>query len=277
MEPAGKTVLITGGGSGIGLQIARELVSAGSKVIICGRTLARLEDAREQVPSLAIAQCDVADREQIQALRERCDSEFGGIDVLVNNAGVFGMFDIADSAVSLETQLAEVDIDFNGPLRMVHYFLPGLLNKPESAIVNVSSGLASVPYVAAPVYCATKAGIHSWTRSLRKQLEQTNVKVFELMPPLVETEMVEAVDLSKISPEKLAEAFIKGFKRDRLQITPGQSSQLSKMSRFAPGLIFRLVKQVTLAARVTHSPTLQSRSTDAGGQPLIADRDGRRP
>ena len=218
-------------------------MSAGSKVIICGRTLARLEDAREQVPSLAIAQCDVTDREQIQALRKRCDSEFGGIDVLVNNAGVFGMFDIADSAVSLETQLAEVDIDFNGPLRMVHYFLPGLLNKPESAIVNVSSGLASVPYVAAPVYCATKAGIHSWTRSLRKQLEQTNVKVFELMPPLVETEMVEAVDLSKISPEKLAEAFIKGFKRDRLQITPGQSSQLSKMSRFTPGLIFRLVNR----------------------------------
>ena len=78
---------------------------------------------------------------------------------------------------------------------------------------------------------------------MRKQLEQTNVKVFELMPPLVETEMVEAVDLSKISPEKLAEAFIKGFKRDRLQITPGQSSQLSKMSRFAPGLIFRLVNR----------------------------------
>ncbi len=243
MDASGKTVLITGGGSGIGLEIARQFVAEGSKVVIAGRSLDRLEAAKQQIPELEVAQVDVTSSEQIEKLRDLCDERYGGIDVLVNNAGVFHIFDVAKGEVTLETQLNEIDIDFSGPVRMVHHFLPGLLKKPEAAIVNVSSGLAFVPYVAAPVYSATKAGVHSWTLSLRKQLSETNVQVVELMPPLVDTEMVEDVPLPKITPEKLATKFMKGFRKGKQQITPGQSAQLSLMSRVAPGFMLRMVNR----------------------------------
>ena len=127
---------------------------------------------------------------------------------------------------------------------MVNHFLPALKAKSESAIVNVSSGLAFVALAQAPVYCATKAGLHSWTQSLRYQLKETSVKVFELMPPLVETEMVaDFKGQPMMAPEKLAADFVKGLKNDDYEITPGQSSQLKFMSRLAPGFIFKMLNK----------------------------------
>ena len=246
MQPAGKTVLITGGGSGIGLHIAKAFMENGSKVIICGRTLSKLEQAQRQNPGLEIALCDISNDEQIQALRDKCDSEFGGIDILVNNAAIFNIFDVTDGNHSLEKQLKEIDIDFGGPVRMVHYFLPGLLNKPEAAIVNVSSVLAFVPLAAAPIYAATKAGMHSWSQSLRKQLSKTNVTLFELMPPVVDTDMTdidETEGLPKMTAEKLASQFMKGFLRDKLEMTPGILGTLKPMSRLAPDFMFNTLNR----------------------------------
>ncbi|MBV7329027.1 SDR family NAD(P)-dependent oxidoreductase [Chloroflexi bacterium TSY] len=246
MQASGKTVLITGGGSGIGLHLAKEFLKNGSKVIICGRTVAKLEQAQKENRGLEIAQCDISDSEQIQALLDKCDREFGGIDILVNNAAVFNLFDVTEGKFTLEQQLKEIDIDFSGPVRMVHYFLPGLLNRPEAAIVNVSSGLAFVPLAAAPVYAATKAASHSWTQSLRKQLSNTNVAVFELMPPVVDTEMadVEVTEgLPKMAPAKLARQFMKGFLRNKFEMTPGLLGTLKPMSRIAPGFTFKMLNR----------------------------------
>ncbi len=244
MQVSGKTVLITGGGSGIGLYIGKEFVKDGAKVIACGRTMAKLEEARAENPSLEIAECDVTDEAQIKALLEHCDSKFGGLDILINNAGIFQVFNIIDNNFPLEHQLNEVDIDFNGAVRMVHYFLPGLLKKPEAAIVNVSSGVAFVPLSMSPVYSAAKAAMHAWTRALRHQLAKTNVKVFELMPPVIDTEMVSDLkDFPKMPPQKLASSFLKSFKADKLETTPGQSAQLKMMSRLAPNFIFNMINK----------------------------------
>ncbi len=244
MQISGKTVLITGGGSGIGLYLAKEFLRHNSKVIICGRNIAKLEKVQADESALEIAQCDVTNEAQITALLERCNQKFGGVDILVNNAGIFQTFDVSAGKFSLDHQIKEVDIDFNGPIRMVHYFLPDMLKKPESAIVNVSSGLAFIPFAAAPVYSATKAALHSWTLSLRKQLAGTSVRVFELMPPVVDTEMVSELDgFPKMPPEALAQAFMKGFTSGKLEITPGQSSQLKLMRRLAPNFIFNMVNR----------------------------------
>ena len=244
MQVLEKTVLITGGGSGVGLHIGKEFIKNGAKVIACGRTMAKLEQARAENPSLEIAECDVTSEAQIKTLLEHCDSKFGGIDILINNAGIFQAFNVNDNNTSLKHQLNEVDIDFNGAVRMVHYFLPNLLKKPEAAIVNVSSGLAFVPLAMAPVYSATKAAMHAWTQSLRHQLTKTNVKVFELMPPVVDTDMVSDLEgLPKMPPNKLASAFLKNFTADKLETTPGQSSQLKMMRRLAPNFIFKMINK----------------------------------
>ena len=250
MKSSGNTILITGGGSGIGLALAKKFLAHDNTVIITGRNLSKLKKVQTEHSALHIAQSDVTDVASIKAVVERCQKEFGGIDVLVNNAGVFHAFDISDENYPFEKQEQEVDIDFMGPIRMVHHFMPVLKQRPEAAIINVSSALAFIPLSMAPVYSATKAGVHAWTQSLRKQLEahKSNIKVMELMPPVVDTEMVADLsdDFPKISPEKLASDFWKGYLNNKAEITPGQSSQLKLMRRLAPGFIFNAVNKQAL-------------------------------
>ncbi len=159
--------------------------------------------------------------------------------MLVNCAGVMHFFDVT-SDYPLSRQLQEIDIDVSGPVRLVGRFLPDLLER-RSAIVNVSSGLAWVPYVQAPVYSAAKAFLHAWTISLREQLKGTSVRVVELLPPVTDTPLAEGLNPSfrRMPPDDLATAFIDGFQRGRDEIAPGQSAQLKRLSRLAPGLIFR--------------------------------------
>ncbi|HSH02985.1 MAG TPA: SDR family NAD(P)-dependent oxidoreductase [Anaerolineae bacterium] len=244
MKLSGHTILITGGGSGIGLSLAGALLQKKNEVIICGRTLSRLEAAQKAQPGLHIAQCDVSDEAQVVALKARCEEEFGGITVLINNAAIYQQFVIGGDEFPLEKKMREVAINVQGPMRMVHHFLPMLLSKPEAAIVNVTSGLAFTPYTLAPIYCATKAGLHSWTLSLRNQLADTSVKVFELMPPLIDTEMTREVDgIPKMSTDVLTEHFLKGFGRDKYEIVPGISRIMRMMSRLTPNLTVKMMNR----------------------------------
>lgn len=249
MKASGKTVLITGGGSGIGLALAQTFLKNKNTVIITGRNLNKLQKAQKANPGLHIVQNDVTNEKQIKELVQKVQNEFGGLDVLVNNAGVLHTSNVQDSTYPFEKHLQEIDIDMAGPIRMVHYFLPQLLKKPEAAIINVSSGLAFIPLTMAPVYSATKAGLHAWTQSIRLQLKETNVKVIELMPPVVDTEMVtEFEEFPKISSEKLADAFWKGYRKNQKEITPGISKQLKLMRRLAPGFIFNQINKQAVPA-----------------------------
>ena len=237
MNVQGKRIVITGGSSGIGLALAHAFAEAGGHVVITGRSEARLTEAAASHAKITGMVCDVTQDDQVVALREAMDAG-GGTDVLINNAGVMHAFDVT-SDFPLEAQLEEIDIDVAGPVRLVHHFLPGMLQR-EAMIVNVSSSLAYTPYAAAPVYSASKAFLHSYTQGLRAQLAGTPVRVVELLPPVVDTPLADGLDPSfaRMSPETLAATFLRDVRRGRDESTPGLARGLKWGSRLAPGLLF---------------------------------------
>lgn len=248
MKLEGARVLITGGSSGIGLALARAMSARGASVTITGRDAGRLSVAASEHPSIRWLVCDVTVDADVLRLRDRLVAE-GGIDVLVNNAGVMQFFDVT-SGFPLDRQFEEVDIDVNGPLRLVDAFLPHLLERP-SVIVNVSSGLAWVPFVTAPVYSGAKAFLHAWTIALRAQLEGTSVRVVELLPPVTDTPMAlgVATPIAPMPPERVAAALLRGLERGHDEVAPGVSSALRWFSRLAPSLTFRLLNRTPAGGR----------------------------
>lgn len=244
MNLDGARVLITGGSSGIGLAVARAMAAQGASVTITGRDEARLRTAASDQPRITGVVCDVTDPAAVLALRDELVAK-GGIDVLVNNAGVMHFFDVTDG-LPLDRQLAEVDIDVNGPIRLVDAFLPSLLERP-SVIVNVSSGLAWVPYVAAPVYSGAKAFVHAWTVALRVQLADTSVRVVELLPPVTDTPLADGLNagFARMPPEKVAAALLRGLARDADEIAPGSAAPLQCLARLSPRLALRLLNRPT--------------------------------
>jgi uncharacterized oxidoreductase len=182
MKMTGNTILITGGSSGIGMELARQL-AGDNVVIITGRDQARLEAARAELGNVHVAQSDADDPQAIAALYETLTREFPALNVLVNNAGIMRKISLRDGADDLTGVTREIETNLNGPIRMVAQFLPHLKKQPSPAIVNVSSGLAFVPFPLSPIYSAAKAGVHAFTQALRFQLKNTHVKVFELAPP----------------------------------------------------------------------------------------------
>lgn len=242
MNLNGQRALVTGGTSGIGLHLALALAQEGANVVVTGRNRERVEEASARHPAITGMVCDVTDDTAVHTLAAALDAS-GGIDLLINNAGVMHFFDVA-KGYALDRQAAEVEIDVMGPMRMVHHFLPGMLLRP-SVVVNVSSGLAYVPFAAAPVYSGAKAFVHAWTRSLRRQLRKTSVQVVELLPPVVDTPLANDLDPSfaRMPPQQLAKAFIAGLKRGDVEITPGQSVALKWLSRLGPGVAFWMVNR----------------------------------
>lgn len=246
MKMSGNTVLITGGTSGIGLELANQLASLGNTVIVTGRDQAKLDLIGKEHPSLTTINSDVSDPAAIAQLYERVTKEFPKLNVLINNAGIMRKINLQDKGVDLEDLVREIETNLTGPVRMVKQFLPHLKLQGSSAIVNVSSGLAFVPFPISPIYSATKAGLHAFTRSLRVQLKNTSVRVFELAPPSTQTPLQNAFDSTDVKASanmdvnKLARKAIKGLTRDRLEIRPGASNVLKWISRIAPGIGLRL-------------------------------------
>lgn len=180
--------MITGGTSGIGLAFAEKFLEAGSNVIICGRREERLLQISDAHYNIITRVCDVAIELQRQELYTWVMQNYPETNVLINNAGVQLVADLT-KPVHLERIRAEVETNFIAPVHLASLFAGHLASKPEAAIINISSGLAFVPLAFMPVYCATKAAIHSLTMSLRHQLRRTPVKVFEIAPPSVDTEL----------------------------------------------------------------------------------------
>ena len=239
MQLSGNTILITGGSAGIGLAFAKQFVALDNKVIVTGRNLARLETAKAAVPELHTIQCDASDPGAITAMAAQIRDEHPDLNVLMNNAGIFLYKNLGRTEEDLEALTAEVDINISGPIRTVAALVE-TLQANRGTIINVSSGLAFVPLQCAPVYCATKAAIHSYTMSLRQQLGD-RLEVIELMPPAVTTDLTaglhDSSDFKLISTDELVEATIKSLKKRRLEIRPGQANQLRWMSRIAPSFI----------------------------------------
>ncbi|WP_340313354.1 SDR family oxidoreductase [Rhizorhabdus argentea] len=245
MKISGNTVLITGGTSGIGFELARQLSERRNRVIITGRDEARLENARITLPGVSVIRSDVSDPDSIQQLHAQVLERFPDLNMLVNNAGIQRKIDLVGFAGGLADISTEIDTNLRGSIRMVMQFLPHLLAQPNAAIVNVTSALAFVPFAISPIYGATKAGLHSFTQALRAQTRQSPLKVFELAPPAVDTPLQNIFNEDDLKGNpmmdvtKLVRKALEGIEADRLEITPGASGVLRMMSRLAPGFILK--------------------------------------
>jgi uncharacterized oxidoreductase len=190
MNITGNTILITGGGTGIGRALAESLHARGNRVIITGRREGPLKAVVDANPGMAWATLDVADAGAITAFAAQVVKDHPALNVLINNAGIMQAEDLTAEPFSLETAEATIATNLLGPIRLTMALLPHLQAQAASTVMTVTSGLAFIPLVATPTYNATKAAIHSWTQSLRTQLSGTSVEVLELAPPAVATDLM---------------------------------------------------------------------------------------
>lgn len=252
MRLSDHTILITGGASGIGLALVERFVRHRNRVIIVGRDEAKLTQAKALYPGIAAYPCDLESKEQTDLLIERLYSDHPELSVVINNAGVQFNYSFAEAraeAGSAETAdcadsriAREIAINLTSPIRLVSGLIPLLARRDEAAIVNVTSGLAIVPKKSAPVYCATKAGLRLFTRSLRYQLEPTNIRVFEIVPPVVDTAMTAGRGRGKILTEQLVDQFWTSYGNNRLEIPVGKVKLLLWINRLFPGLAEKILK-----------------------------------
>lgn len=186
MQSTGNTILITGGGSGIGAALAHELHAAGNQVIIAGRRQGALDAVVADHPGMAAMTLDMEDAAGIEAFGQKLIVDFPALNVVLLNAGIM----MAEDKIDLVVAEATVTTNLLGPIRLAHAFLPHLEAQPSATILTVSSGLAFIPLAATPTYSATKAAIHSWSLSMRAQLKATGVEVIEIVPPGVQTDLM---------------------------------------------------------------------------------------
>jgi uncharacterized oxidoreductase len=187
MQITGNTILITGGGSGIGRALAEAFHAEGNQVVIAGRRKDLLQETAAANPGMKPAVFDIGNGSTIPDFVEKLKVEFPALNTVIHNAGIMRQESLRDGAVA--DAEATIATNLLGPMRLTAALLPLFLKQPRAAIMTVSSGLAFVPMATTPCYCATKAAIHSYTQSLRYQLKGTSVQVLELIPPYVQTEL----------------------------------------------------------------------------------------
>ena len=247
MNITGKLVLLTGGTDGIGLALARQLKEKGARVIVTGRNEERLASARAE--GLDALESDLSSAVGCAALAAAHTDQ--PLDILINNAGVSGAVNGAasclyqiDGPVDLASLDRAIFLNFHAPIHLTTLLLPALCARPEAMIVNVTSGLAIAPRSEAPVYCATKAGLRSFTMALRAQLAQTNVRVLEVLPPVVETKMTAghlARGRKAMTPEQCAAEIVRAIESNADEANVGMVKLLRTVYSLSPALARRVM------------------------------------
>lgn len=244
MELKGKTILITGGASGIGLEAAKQFLETGVKVIITGRNQKRLDAAKKQYPNLIAIKSDVSVEQDAQLLFNTV-SEMGGIDILYNNAAVLVPPSNLGIASNKHTEGAayEMEVNYLGVIRINNIFMDMLKSRKEAAIINTTSILSIVPSLIEATYSSSKTALAFYTVSLREHLKiiGSNVKIFELIPPLVATEMTAERSDKKISTEEMVKGLIYGLQKNQYTIRVGDTKVIHLIRRFFPKIAFGLV------------------------------------
>lgn len=242
-----RVALVTGAGSGIGQGLADALHARGYAIVAAGRTRAKLDAVARGRPGWEVEEVDVADAAAVDAPAARVASRHGGLDLLVNNAGVQRLLDFAaDPPPSASAIAEEIDVNLKGLIHVTAACLPLLRRRERATLVHVGSGLGYVPLAAAPVYSATKAAVHSFTVSLRRQLAGTGVRVVEIIPPVVETELHR--DLARTPPramplDRFVKAAMAGLDAGREEIAVGLAGVLRTGSRVSPRFFLNVVNK----------------------------------
>jgi uncharacterized oxidoreductase len=245
MNTTNNTVLITGGSAGIGFEIAKLFSATGNKVIITGRNRQRLHNALAQLENTTGIVSDVSKKEDTEALVATLEKDFPGLNMVVNNAGQAHLYDLADSENAFEKAQDEMLTNYLAVIRLNEKLLPLLKEQEESAIVNVSSVVAIVPG-RIPTYSASKAALHSYTQSLRVSLQRAgNIKVFELMPPLVDTEFSAIINGSTgIAPVVVAQGLIDAIEKDTYEIHIGKTQYIYDLYLQSPADALKVMNPV---------------------------------
>jgi len=238
MQISNRTVLVTGGTSGIGLGITEAFYRSNSKVIVCGRDQAKLSIVEKNFPGVTALPCDIGDARQRENLAAEVLRHFPDLDIMVNNAGIQRYIDLKKGYDELISGEDEIVINFMAPVELTALFMGQLLGRPSAAIINVGSGLAFMPMLNTPIYNATKAAIHTYSLVLRQQLKDTSVKVIEIVPPIVNTDLNKAgrdkahLKFRGISLSEYIPTIIKGFEEDAEMVFHGDGEKIMSESRY---------------------------------------------
>jgi uncharacterized oxidoreductase len=200
MNITGNTILITGGGSGIGRGLAEALHALGNQVVIAGRRREALDETTAENPGMKSLTLDIENPAAIRAFAAQAIAALPELNVLINNAGIMRPENLLDQQAALTDAEAIVTTNLLGPIRLTAALMPHLRRRPFATIINVSSGLAFLPLALTPTYCATKAAIHSYSQSLRYQLNETTMEVLELIPPYVATDLMSGASDPRAMP-----------------------------------------------------------------------------
>jgi uncharacterized oxidoreductase len=237
MKISENTILVTGGATGIGYAMAEAFLNAGNEVIICGRREEKLAEARKKLSGVNTIRCDVSEDRERKALLANMKKNFKGLNVLVNNAGIQRDIDFTRGDGELSAGESEIRINLEAPIVLSALFLPFLMEHDNPCIINVSSALGFVPMARMPVYCATKAALHSFTLSLRHQLAKSGMQVIEVLPPAVDTELNPEGRKKRnmqpfgVSAEEFVASVMKDLREGRQEIGFGYSNDLMNASR----------------------------------------------
>jgi len=244
MKTQNNTILITGGGSGIGLETARKFSALGNKVIIAGRNIDKLNAAAKELSNVSVIQCDITVESELDALIKQVESSYPELNILINNSGSAYQFSLAEKSNAYDGARKEMEINYLAPVRLTEKLLPYLKNKPESAVINITSVVAIVPWAVMPTYSASKAALQSYTRLLRLSLQKSPVKVFEVLPPLVDTELSKNIPVDKLAPSAVADAIVKGVAENKLEIRIGYTDHFYNVNKESPEKAFNALNGV---------------------------------
>ena len=222
--------------------MVRQFYELDNKLIVTSSKQANLDKLKEQFPNITIIVCNLGDTSSVLNLINKCIKDHNDINVIINNAGIQNNYTWTKEKDGYNKIENEICVNFTSPMKIIYGLLPLLTAKQNSAVINVSSGLAFAPKKSAPIYCATKSAIHNGTKALRYQLENTTVKVFEIIPPLVDTAMTEGRGKGKITPRQLVDEFITNFKNNKFESNIGKTKLLRFIQRISPKLADKILK-----------------------------------
>lgn len=241
------TILITGGTSGIGYEFAKQLCKTNT-VIITGRNKQKLENAKNELKNVHIFECDVSKPSEIEALYVKVSEQFPNLNTLINNAGIMKRINL-QKELDYESLTEEIAINLNAPIYMSTKFLPLLKKQKDASIINITSALGFVPMSILPIYCASKAALQSFTKSLRIQLKNTNVNVFDIAPSMTKTVLVdlfsteEQKNIKIITTLEVVKSSLKEILNGNKEIGVGQGNALKMLSRFLPNFALNMLNK----------------------------------
>ena len=245
MQLQNQTILITGGSSGIGLELTQRLVKRGNTLIICGRSAEKLNQVQQSLPSVHTFQCDLSSESERLKLFNWVVEHHPDCNILINNAAVVSKTDFRNDQQMLEKAGLEIATNLMAPIALSKLFLPMLEQNQHAAIINITTGLIYAPRAVYPIYNATKAALHSFTQVLRHQLKELPVKVIEVMMPAVNTSWHKG-DVPKIaiSPQRAVGEMIAKIEAGEQEVKVARVKLLYLLSRIAPGLAFKMMNRI---------------------------------